>query len=174
MNTISFHITDITANSIRAQATWIDLRLVDKQGERIIIVADNGCGMDAETLERVTNPFYTTRTTRKVGLGLAFLKQNVEQTGGRFLLQSKPGTGTCLTAVFRSDHIDCPPWGDLPETVALLITGNPDVDIRFRYVADTHEFAISSKEIMEVLDGIPLSHPQVSAWLTELIRENIL
>ncbi|MDH6312896.1 hypothetical protein M2137_001681 [Parabacteroides sp. PFB2-10] len=173
MNNISFHITDITANSIRAGATWIDLRLVEKPGDRIVIVADNGCGMDAETLHQVTNPFYTTRTTRKVGLGLPFLKQNVEQTGGNFQIQSKPGEGTRITAVFRSDHIDCPPWGDLAGTIALLITGNPDVDIRFRYVADTHEFAISSQEIMEALDGIPLSHPQVSAWLTELIRENV-
>ncbi|MDH6344158.1 hypothetical protein M2480_003022 [Parabacteroides sp. PFB2-12] len=173
MNNISFHITDITANSIRAGATVIDLILVDKQGNRSVTVSDNGCGMDAETLYQVTNPFYTTRTTRKVGLGLPFLKQNVEQTGGEFNAWSKPGEGTRITAIFRSDHIDCPPWGDLPETIALLITGNPDVDIRFCYETATHEFAISSKEITEALDGIPLSHSQVSAWLTEMIRENI-
>ncbi|MDL2208505.1 sensor histidine kinase [Parabacteroides sp. OttesenSCG-928-O15] len=174
MNNISFHITDITANSIRARATVIDLILVEKQGTRSVTVADNGCGMDAETLHQVTNPFYTTRTTRKVGLGLPFLKQNVEQTGGELQAWSKPGEGTRITAIFKSGHIDCPPWGDLAGTVALLITGNPDVDIRFHYETDTHDFAISSKEIMEALDGIPLSHPQVSTWLTEMIRENIL
>ena len=78
--------------------------------------------MDAETARRVTNPFYTTRTTRKVGLGLPFLIQNAEQTGGSVTLTSEPGKGTEVRAVFHSDHIDCPPWGDLPGTVALFIT----------------------------------------------------
>ena len=94
MNNLSFHITDITANSIRANASEIGLS-VEEQDTRIVIrITDNGLGMDAETARRVTNPFYTTRTTRKVGLGLPFLIQNAEQTGGSVTLTSEPGKGT--------------------------------------------------------------------------------
>ena len=121
MNNLSFHITDITANSIRANASEIGLS-VEEQDTRIVIrITDNGLGMDAETARRVTNPFYTTRTTRKVGLGLPFLIQNAEQTGGSVTLTSEPGKGTKVRAVFHSDHIDCPPWGDLPGTVAVIV-----------------------------------------------------
>lgn len=100
MNNLSFHITDITANSIRANASEIGLS-VEEQDTRIVIrITDNGSGMDAETARRVTNPFYTTRTTRKVGLGLPFLIQNAEQTGGSVTLTSEPGKGTEVRAVF--------------------------------------------------------------------------
>ncbi|MDL2282821.1 ATP-binding protein [Parabacteroides sp. OttesenSCG-928-G06] len=173
MDNLSFHITDITANSVRAKASEIYLSVTEKQGERIISVIDNGCGMDAETLQQATDPFYTTRTTRRIGLGLPFLKQNAEQTGGNLTVCSTPGEGTTIRATFVADHLDCPPWGDLAITVALLITGNPDVNVRFLYETDSKEFSIQTSEIKEALEGIPLSHPRVTTWLTELIRENL-
>ena len=169
----SFHITDITANSIRANASEIGLS-VEEQDTRIVIrITDNGLGMDAETARRVTNPFYTTRTTRKVGLGLPFLIQNAEQTGGSVTLTSEPGKGTEVRAVFHSDHIDCPPWGDLPGTVALLITGNPEINVCFEYRSGETVFSISTNEIKEILDGVPLSHPKVMLLIKEMIKENI-
>ncbi|MBC8603796.1 ATP-binding protein [Parabacteroides acidifaciens] len=172
MNNLSFHITDITANSIRANASEIKLYIYVGNGEIVIRITDNGCGMDRETLARVTNPFYTTRTTRKVGLGIPFLIQNAEQTGGSVTITSEPGKGTEVTARFRSDNIDCPPWGDLPGTVAMLITGNPTVNVSFEYQSDDADFSVSTGEIMEILDGIPLSHPKVMLLIKEMIKEN--
>lgn len=173
MNNLSFHITDITANSIRAKASEIALSIEERDARITIRIADNGSGMDAGTVARITNPFYTTRTTRRVGLGIPFLIQNAEQTGGAVSITSQPGKGTVVTASFRSDHIDCPPWGDLPGTVAMLLTGNPDIDIRFDYQAGETLFSISTSEIKEILDGIPLSHPKVMLSVKEMIKGNI-
>ena len=173
MNNLSFHITDITANSIRANASEIGLFIEQREGRITIRITDNGSGMDAGTIARVTTPFYTTRTTRKVGLGIPFLIQNAEQTGGAVSITSEPGKGTEVTASFHSDHIDCPPWGDLPGTVAMLVTGNPDINIRFEYQAGETIFFVSTNEIKEILDGIPLSHPKVMLLVKEMIKENI-
>lgn len=100
MNNLSFHITDITANSIRANASEIGLHIEEQDAQIIIRITDDGSGMDEETVARITNPFYTTRTTRKVGLGIPFLIQNAEQTGGAVSITSKPGKGTEVAASF--------------------------------------------------------------------------
>ncbi|CCX79277.1 ATP-binding protein [Parabacteroides johnsonii] len=173
MNNLSFHITDIMTNSIRAKASEIGLFIEERDLRITIRIADNGLGMDAGTIARVTNPFYTTRTTRKVGLGIPFLIQNAEQTGGAVSITSQPGKGTVVTASFCSNHIDCPSWGDLPGTVAMLITGNPDINICFEYQAVKTVFSISTSEIKEILDGIPLSYPKVMLLVKEMIKENI-
>ena len=173
MNNLSFHITDIASNSVRAGATDIELSIEEKKNRITITFIDNGCGMDKETLDRVTNPFYTTRTTRKVGLGIPFLIQNAEQTGGSVAFKSEPGKGTEVKACFIASHIDCPPWGDLSGTVAMLITGNPNINIRFFYHSKEVEYAISSEAIEEVLDGLPLSHPKVMLLVKDMISGNI-
>lgn len=173
MNNLSFHITDIIANSIRAKASEIGLFIEERDSRITIRIVDNGLGMDTGTVVRVTNPFYTTRTTRKVGLGIPFLIQNAEQTGGGVSITSEPGKGTVVTASFRSDHIDCPPWGDLSGTVAMLITGNPDINICFEYQEGETIFSISTNEIKETLNDIPLSHPKVMLLVKEMIKENI-
>lgn len=173
MNNLSFHITDIAANSLRAGATQLELDICEESGVITLRLSDNGCGMDAATVARVTDPFYTTRTIRKVGLGLPFLIQNAEQTGGNVQIASQPGKGTEVTARFVSTHIDCPPWGNLPETVALLICGSPDVNIRFSYRSGSIVFDLSTDDLRTALGDLPLSHPQVAAWLKEMIRENL-
>ena len=104
---------------------------------------------------------------------LPFLIQNAEQTGGSVTLTSEPGKGTKVRAVFHSDHIDCPPWGDLPGTVALLITGNPEINVCFEYRSGETGYSISTNEIKEILDGVPLSHPKVMLLIKEMIKENI-
>lgn len=174
MNNLSFHITDITANSIRANASEIGLFVEEQDRQILIRITDNGSGMDPETMALVTNPFYTTRTTRKVGLGIPFLIQNAEQTGGSVSIKSDPGKGTEVVATFYSDHIDCPPWGDLSGTVAMLISANPDVNVSFQYRSErTPGYFICTDEIKEMLDGFPLSHPKVMLLLKELLEENI-
>lgn len=173
MNTLTFHITDIASNSVRAGATRISLEITVNEDNIIIRIADNGCGMDAETLSRVTNPFYTTRTTRRVGLGLPFLIQNVEQTGGNVKINSQPERGTVVTACFVTSHIDCPPLGDLPETVALLIGGNPDINVCFSYQKGALSFDLSSQALKEIFEDIPLSHPRVTMAVREMIAANL-
>lgn len=174
MDNLSFHLTDITANSVRAGATCIDLR-IEIEADRIrLSVKDNGRGMNAEAIQRAIDPFYTTRTTRKVGLGLPFLKQNAEQTGGHLSIRSTPGEGTLVTACFVASHIDCPPWGDLAGTVAMLITGNPELNLRFTYrKAPLPPFSLTTADLKEALDGMPVSHPQVTTWLKELLKANL-
>lgn len=172
MNNLSFHITDIAVNSVRANASEISLHIEISQEIIKIQIADNGCGMDAETLLRITDPFYTTRTTRKVGLGIPFLIQNAEQTGGSVSITSQPGEGTTVTAFFISSHIDCPPWGDLAGTVAMLISGYPDINISFSFESEEMSYRITSREIKEVLDGIPLNHPKIILLIKELIQAN--
>ena len=153
MDNLSFHITDITANSIRAKASDIEIDIQIKDTSICIRIADNGCGMDPETVSLIRNPFYTTRTTRKVGLGLPFLIQN---------------------ACFVSSHIDCPPWGDLAGTMAMLIGSNPDINIHFSYHSDLVSFDISTRELKEILEDMPLSHPKVMLYLKELIANQIV
>lgn len=173
MNNLSFHITDIAANSVRANASEIYLYIEISQGIIKIRISDNGCGMNAETLLRITDPFYTTRNTRKVGLGIPFLMQNAEQTGGSVSITSQQGEGTTVTAFFVSSHIDCPPWGDLAGTIAMLISGYPDINIVFSFKSETLSYSIASREIKEVLEGMPLNHPKIILLIKELIRENI-
>lgn len=174
MNTLTFHITDIASNSLRAGATYILLEIVINEVMATIRITDNGCGMNAETISRVTDPFYTTRTTRKVGLGIPFLIQNAEQTGGTVKIISQPGKGTEVTAVFNITHIDCPPWGDLADTVAMLLTGNPDINICFSYKKGEMEFTLSTNELKEIFDDMPLSHPKITLSIKELIAENLV
>lgn len=173
MNNLSFHITDIAGNSVRAGATGIVLTIEEKKKKITICIADNGCGMDKETLATVTDPFYTTRTTRKVGLGIPFLIQSAEQTGGSVAIKSEPGKGTEVKACFMASHIDCPPWGDLSGTVAMLITGNPDINIIFSYHSDGIEYAVSTEAIKEVIDDVPLSYPKVMLLIKDMICGNI-
>lgn len=173
MNNLSFHITDIAGNCVRAGATGIVLSIEEKKNRISICIADNGCGMDKETLDAVTDPFYTTRTTRKVGLGIPFLIQNAEQTGGSVSIKSEAGKGTEVKACFIASHIDCPPWGDLSGTVAMLITGNPEINIVFSYHSENIDYAISSEAIKEVMDDIPLSHPKVMLLVKDMIGGNI-
>lgn len=173
MNTLTFHITDIASNSVRAGATRIFLDITVNEDNTIIRITDNGCGMDAETIARVTDPFYTTRTTRKVGLGIPFLIQNAEQTGGFVKITSQPGEGTEVTACFITSNIDCPPWGDLPGTVAMLISGNPGINVCFSYKKGEQLFEVSTEELLAVFGDIPLSHPKVILMLKEMLTENL-
>ena len=173
MNTLTFHITDIASNSVRAGATRISLEITIHEDHTTIRITDNGCGMDAETVSRITNPFYTTRTTRKVGLGIPFLIQNAEQTGGHVSITSEPGKGTAVTACFITSNIDCPPMGDMPGTVAMLISGNPGINVCFSYRKEELLFEISSEDLQSVFEDIPLSHPKVILAIREMIAANL-
>lgn len=176
MKDLSMHIMDILQNSTRAKATEIGLEvLTDSAADTLtLIFKDNGCGMSAEMVENVTNPFFTTRTTRKVGLGLPLLKQNAEKTGGSMKIESEVGKGTTVTAVFGLTHWDRPPLGDLAGTFVLTISANPDIRFILHYKRnDEVDYTLDTVEILEALDGVSLQNPEVMAYLKEMIEENI-
>ncbi|MFO8001119.1 MAG: ATP-binding protein [Marinilabilia sp.] len=165
------HILDIAENSVRAGSTEVDVELLYSDDKLHLTIRDNGCGMDEEMVKKITDPYMTSRTTRKVGLGLPFLKMNAEQTGGSVSVESSPGKGTCVKAIFVTGHIDCVPGGDLAATLAALISGHPDVNFRIRIVRGESSFDISTAEIQEVLDGIPVSHPKVGVFIRNMLKE---
>ncbi|MFA0889270.1 MAG: ATP-binding protein [Synergistales bacterium] len=173
---LSQHILDIAENSLNAGAGRVEIT-VEQNAEKnrlFLEVADNGHGMDAETVVKVLDPFYTTRTTRRVGLGLPFLKQSAELCGGFLSLQSKPGEGTTLKAEFALDCIDRPPLGNIPSTLVTLLAGAPNVRWIYRHVCDGRSFIFDSEEIVNVLeDPEMLRNSEVALWLRDYLRGNI-
>jgi hypothetical protein len=166
---------DIAQNSIRARATRIEIDVEERipRDAFIITIRDNGEGMDAATVARVTDPFFTSRTTRKVGLGIPLLKQNAEATGGSVTIQSAPGEGATVRAFFTYSHLDRPPAGDIPGTIVLLVAANPGVEVRYRHVTDKGEYTFNSREVKDFLGDVPLDDPDIVAALREMIAENI-
>lgn len=172
MKEISLHILDIVQNSITARATRLDLLLEEQSGTLKLVIADNGCGMPPELLARVSDPFTTTRTTRKIGLGIPLLRMSAEMSGGSLSIESIPGVGTTLTAVFHTDHIDCPPLGNMASTLALTIQGAPELDVVYLHRKDGREFRLDTMELREQLgDGISLAEPEIALWIQEYVQE---
>ena len=173
---LSQHILDIAENSLNAGADTIEISLEQDAGGDLLAltVADNGRGMDPETLRKVVDPFYTTRTTRRVGLGLPFLKQSAELCGGSLVLESAPGIGTTLKAWFKLSCIDVPPLGNIPSTLVTLLAGAPSVHWVYRHIRDGRSFGFDSKEIIDVLeDPEMLRNAEVALWLRNFLQQNI-
>jgi hypothetical protein len=173
---LSQHILDIAENSLNAGASRVEITVEQDSGTNRLrlMVKDNGRGMDAETVVKVMDPFYTTRTTRRVGLGLPFLKQSAELCGGTLTLESVPGEGTTLVAEFALDCIDRPPLGNIPSTLVTLLAGAPTVHWIYRHVCEGREFVFDSEEIVAVLeDPEMLRSSEVTLWLRDFLRENI-
>lgn len=175
MKDLSLHILDIAQNSIVAGATEITISIREElQTNRFVIeVKDNGRGMSPEVLQRVADPYYTTRSTRKVGLGIPLLKQNAEVAGGSLSLSSQPGEGTTLVATFGHNHIDRPPLGDIAGVVVLLAGANPETRFTYVHKVENKQYVFDTREIAEVLEGLPLSDASVARLLKELINENL-
>lgn len=173
MKELSLHMLDIAQNSIAAQAHCVDLTVDEEAGWLTLAVADDGKGMSPEFLAGVTDPFTTTRTTRKVGLGLPLLRMAAEMTGGGLDIQSALGVGTTVTARFQLSHIDCPPLGDMAATVALLVQGLPDgMELTYTRRTGRGEFRFDTREIREILGpGVPLSAPDVYQWVEGYLAE---
>lgn len=175
MKTISDHILDILQNSTRAGATEVHLSIDSDSDQRFIAIEikDNGKGIDKAFLDRITDPFTTTRTTRKVGLGLPLLKQHSEMTGGVFTITSESGSGTTVRATFGIGSIDRQPLGDLAGTVTLFITGNPRVNLIFSYSSAAGNFSVTTAEIKEALEEDELNSPHFFRPIRDLISVNL-
>ncbi|HAA47146.1 MAG TPA: histidine kinase [Synergistaceae bacterium] len=172
----SQYILDIAENSLKADANIVDIDIVEDTKDKTLTltVADNGKGMDEKEVLALHNPFYTTRTERRVGLGIPFLKYAAELCGGSLEILSEKGKGTTIRASFKSDCIDCPPMGEIADTLVALVVGWPDRDFSFRYAFDGKSFSVNTKEIIEVLeDRRLLAKPETALWLRRYLKENI-
>ena len=175
MRDLSLHILDLMQNSIRAQAKAVSLSvLLGDDGMLRVIIEDDGCGMSEELLARVLSPFATTRTTRKVGLGIPMMAENCRLTGGDLSIESTPGVGTKLTAALDTSSIDCLPLGDLPGTMTTLVTMNPErPEFVLHCRSQQGEMQFDTREIRQALQGVPLNEPEIAAWMLESLREEI-
>ena len=177
MKDLSLYILDITMNSVRAGARHIEVTLDEIEHVLTLTVRDDGCGMTEEQVQRLFDPFFTTRTTRAVGLGVPFLQMLAQQTGGDVTVESRSEKeyddhGTVVTATFHTDHIDFIPLGDLTETVLTLVQGNPEVDFFYRHSRDGAAVTMDTAEMRSVLgEEISLASYEVLAFIREYLHE---
>ena len=175
MNEISLHILDITENSVTAGASLIFIKITENEetNNYEVVISDNGKGIAPEMLDKVTDAFVTSRTTRKVGLGLPLFKQNAEQTGGSFNIQSVVGKGTATTAIFKLNNIDRPPLGDMSGTMTILAGMNPEIDFVYEHTVNDQSYVFDTREVKQVLDDVPISNLGVRKYIKEMIDENL-
>ena len=175
MPEISLNILDVTQNSVAAGASLIRISITgDSAADRLTVeISDNGCGMTEEQVRNVTDPFFTSRKTRKVGLGIPFFKMAAEMTGGNFRIQSQVGEGTAVTAIFGLSSINRMPLGSMADTMSVLIGPNPHIDFILTMEQDGCGFVMDTRSFREILGDIPLSEPQVLNYIESYIRENM-
>ncbi len=175
MQDISLHLLDLAQNSITAGAALIEIAIREEPepGQMSVTIRDNGRGMESGEAAMAMDPFYTTRTTRRVGLGIPLFKASAEASGGYMDIVSEKGKGTEITAVFHTQHIDCLPIGRMDETMVSLILCNPDVDFIYTHQFNDKDFVLNTGEIRAQLGELPITHPEVIGWITEYIVEGL-
>lgn len=174
MRELSLHILDITENSIDAGATFIEIKIILTDKIIEIEIKDNGCGMSKKFVKAVTDPFTTTRMTRKVGMGIPLFKMAAEMAGGDFKIESFEGVGTTVTATFGKDHIDRAPFGSIEDTIVTLIASNSDIEYSFTYSYQDKTFLLDTREVKKQLGKISIAESEVLTFLKEMVKENIL
>jgi anti-sigma regulatory factor (Ser/Thr protein kinase) len=175
MKDLSMHVMDIAQNSITALAGTIRIEITEDgtAGTYCIEISDNGEGMSAGMLSRVTDPFFTTRKTRRVGLGIPLLKMNCERAGGWLKIESEPSKGTRVTALLGLKNIDRPATGDMAGTIALLVSSNPAIEFTYKHTTDNGTYVFNTEEMKDALEGIPVNDPAVYPLIKEMLNENI-
>jgi hypothetical protein len=172
---MSLHIMDVAENGIGAGASLIRIGVAeDRNANRLTItIRDNGRGIPADILDKVTDPFYTTRTTRRVGLGLSLFREASRRCEGSFEINSREREGTEVCASFRLDHIDLAPLGDMVGSLTSLIAGNPEVDFVYTHEVDGRVFRLDTQEVKQELDGVEITHPEVVKFIGDMVRESL-
>jgi hypothetical protein len=179
MKEIALHLLDLAENSVSAGAQMIEISICEDLDADLLTasIKDNGRGMDEDTVRKVTDPFFTSRTTRKVGLGIPLLKEAAQACNGGMTIRSKPGAGTTVDVSFRHSHIDRMPLGNLSITFLELTAMHPDVHWIFRYTACNHGakeiYEFNDEPVKEVLADLPLTHPDVLAYLREMLEQGL-
>jgi len=175
MRDLSLHILDLAQNSVRAEAALVEITVsVDEKKWITISIADDGKGMDEALKNSVLSPFATTRTTRKVGLGIPLMAQNARLTGGDVRIESTVGEGTTLTATLDASSIDCLPLGDLAGTVTSLVSANPDQpDFVLSCRSPKGEMTFDTRQVRQILSGVALNEPEITSWMMSAIQEEL-
>ena len=173
MRDLSLHLMDIVQNSVKAKASEISISIAVRPEEDHLVLSidDNGHGMPADMVERVKDPFVTSRTTRSVGLGIPLLKELCELTGGHLELSSTEGQGTRLTACLGLSSIDRLPLGEIGDTMFVLISADPNLDYCLTFSAPERQFELKLADVRDELEDVPLDEPSVLTWLRDYIRE---
>lgn len=176
MKELSLNILDISMNSVKAKADLIKIELTEDDSTLTIKISDNGCGMEADFLSTVTDAWSTTRTTRKVGMGIPFFKLAAEQTGGSLSIESTPkrlgeNHGTVISAVFNKGSIDFTPLGDIVSTVTTLIQGSPDIHWIYSHRIGSDEVSLDTDELKAVLGNVGLDNSEVLMWISSYLKE---
>ena len=177
MKELSLNVLDIVENSTKAKASLVEISITENNSELKIEITDDGIGMTREILDSVTNPFCTTRKTRRVGLGIPLFKLAAEQTGGEFKIISKhideyPNAhGTVVSAAFSKEHIDFTPLGDIISTIVTLIQGHPTVDFLFTHTTNDKSVRLDTRELREVLGDVPLDSFEILIWIRDYLTE---
>ena len=175
MRELSLHILDIAENGITAGADCIHILVEEDRTTDLLTlkITDNGQGMPAEKIKKLTDPFVTSRTTRRVGLGLSLLAAAAERCEGRLTVETEPGAGTEVGATFRYNHIDRAPVGDMAATITTLIMGNPQIDFVYTHIIDGEEFTLDTRELKAEMGNLSLTNPVVVHHLTASIRHSL-
>jgi hypothetical protein len=171
MKDLSLHILDIVENSVAAQASWIEIRISEDQKKNVLSVeiSDNGAGMDEETVKKALDPFYTSKTVRRFGLGLPLLSEAAKAANGHLSIQSKKGEGTTIRADFQHSHVDRKPLGAMGQTIIALVMGNPGIDLIYVHKKNSHEYILDTRKIKAQLMDIPINSPEG----IRMIRKNL-
>ena len=175
MRELSLHALDIVQNSIAAGATRIVVGLeADKERDTLTMrIRDDGRGMDPEFAASISDPFVTTRTTRKVGLGIPMLRAAARMCNGDVTVDSKPGAGTVVQAMFELGHVDRQPVGDILSTMITLIAANPEISFRYEHQLNGSQFVLDTDEVKAELQDVPINDPGVVSWLREFMAQGI-
>jgi len=176
MQDLSLHILDVVENAIAAGATKVEITVEEdiRQNRLVVKIKDNGKGMDKKTLDKVLDPFYTTKKTRRIGLGLSMFAQAAKEAEGILNVKSKRGKGTTITAQFVYDHIDRKPLGDIAETLIALIAGNGlTVDFIYKHKKNSKRFVLDTRDIKKELDGVPINNFEVLEFLGKNIKKEL-
>ena len=175
MKELSLHILDIVQNSIKADATLIEIEINEDIDSNALSISikDNGRGMDEETIKKVEDPFFTTRTVRNVGLGIPLLKSAAERCNGSFAIKSKINEGTEVKAVFGHNHIDRAPLGKIGDTMMVLLNNSEQFEILYKHIYNRNEFVFDTVHIKKLLEGVDLTSPEILLWIKDYIKENI-
>ncbi len=175
MKELALHLIDLTQNAFEAGSSQVDISVTQScsQGVFHLIISDNGKGISQEMLQEVTDPFTTTRQTRRVGMGLSLMKQNAERTGGYLKIASQIGVGTTVEVMVHHHHIDSLPLGAWSQSVAMLLTANEQIAINYTHTTDQGQYRVTTEMLLNILDGVPLANPEVITFIQEMIEENL-
>jgi len=175
MKELALHILDITQNSIKAEATLVTLKIIESKAENTltIIIEDNGIGIPADKLRTITDPFVTSRTTRKVGLGLSLFKAAAVACEGFLEITSEVGVGTKVVVLFQRDHIDCAPLGNMADTIVCMVMSFGVADLIYEHHYDDRSFIFDGKELKEALGVISLNEIDILNWIREFVENGL-